>query len=266
MSSFLSRYNARVQRRIAGALTYFGREALRIVLPSWCIACEKELPWEERTASCCARCWSSLPKIETATCRSCALPLSGAAAASAAGSSAPEAGAAPLCIPCIADPLPVDWCDAWGVYHGPLEKLLHALKFQRHDFLDDALASLLEETLRDRDFDGLLGVPMHRAKERKRGYNQAELLARALSRRIGIRCDMTLLTRRRERVTQSLLPKSARAANVRGAFAASSRVKGKSILIVDDICTTGETLRACAVTLQRAGAARVCAVAVAKAV
>jgi predicted amidophosphoribosyltransferase len=115
---------------------------------------------------------------------------------------------------------------------------------------------------------------MHRAKERKRGYNQAELLARALSRRIGIECDMTLLARRRDRMlrrsqgraTQSLLPKSARAANVRGAFAASSRVKGKSILIVDDICTTGETLRACAVTLRRAGAARVCAVAVAKAV
>ena len=107
---------------------------------------------------------------------------------------------------------------------------------------------------------------MHRAKERKRGYNQADLLARALSRRIGIRCDMTLLTRRRERATQSQLPKRDRAANVRGAFAASSRVKGKSILIVDDICTTGETLRACAAALHDAGATRVCAVAVAKAV
>jgi ComF family protein len=107
---------------------------------------------------------------------------------------------------------------------------------------------------------------MHRAKERKRGYNQAELLARALARRIGAGCDMTLLERSHERATQSTLQKQARAANVRGAFAASPRVEGKSILIVDDICTTGETLRACAAALVRAGAERVCAVTVAKAV
>ena len=142
------------------------------------------------------------------------------------------------------------------------------MKFQRHDFLDDALAGLLEETLRERGdlaFDAIVGVPMAPAKERRRGYNQAELLARALGRRIGAACDMTLLTRNEERATQSTLPKRERAANVRGAFAASSRVKGRSILVVDDICTTGETLRACASALSRAGAARVCAITVAKA-
>ena len=149
-----------------------------------------------------------------------------------------------------------------------MARILHALKFERHDFLDDALASLLEETIRARGdlaFDALVPVPMGRTKERRRGYNQAELLGRALSRRVHIRCDMTLLTRRQERATQSTLPKRERAANVRGAFAASSRVKGKSILVVDDICTTGETLRACATALSRAGASRVCALTVAKA-
>lgn len=247
----LPEYNVRVQRRIASALSYFGREALRIVLPSWCIACERELPLGDRTASCCAACWASLPRISGAKCVSCALPLP----------------AGEICIDCLTSPLPVDWCEAWGAYRGPLERLLHALKFQRHDFLDDALAALLDETLRDRDFDAVVAVPMHRAKERKRGYNQAELLARALGRRIHVACDMTLLTRqRRERATQSRLPKRDRAANVVGAFAASPRADGTSILIVDDICTTGETLRACAAALRDAGASRVCAVAVAKAV
>lgn len=168
----------------------------------------------------------------------------------------------------MADPLPLEWCEAWGEYRGTLDRVLAALKFQRHDFLDDAVASLLEETLRERGdlaFDAVTAVPMARKKERRRGYNQAELLARALSRRVGLRCDMTLLTRREERATQSTLPKRERAANVRGAFAAPSRVKGKSILVVDDICTTGETLRACATVLARAGAARVCAITVAKA-
>ena len=149
-----------------------------------------------------------------------------------------------------------------------MERVLHALKFERHDFLSAALASLLEETVRARGdlaFDALVPVPMARGKERRRGYNQAELLARALARRLGTGCDMTLLTRREERATQSMLPKRERAANVRGAFAASSRVKGKAILVVDDICTTGETLRACAAVLRRAGASRVCALTVAKA-
>ena len=175
---------------------------------------------------------------------------------------------ATFCISCIANPLPVEWCDAWGEYRGPLERLLGALKFERHDFLDDALASLLEETLRvrgDLAFDAIVAVPMAAAKERRRGYNQAALLGRALARRIGIACDMTLLRRAVERATQSQLPKRERAANVRGAFAAASRVKGKSILVVDDICTTGETLRACATALLREGADRVCAVTVAKA-
>jgi ComF family protein len=192
----------------------------------------------------------------TAKCRSCAQPIPAAE------------GTSFLCLHCTLEPLPVDWCDAWGEYRGTLESLLCALKFRRHDFLDDALGSLLAETVlarNDTAFDAVVPVPMPRARERRRGYNQAELLARALGRRIAVRCDMTLLARHGERVTQSSLPKHSRADNVRGAFIASPRAKGTAILLVDDICTTGETLRACASALRAAGASRVCAVAVAKA-
>jgi ComF family protein len=242
-------YNERVQSGLAYALSTLGREALRIVLPSWCVACRRELPWRARTASCCAACWSSLPKITSPRCSSCALPIVGGE----------------RCIECITDPLPVDWCDAWGEYRGTLEAVLHAFKFERHDFLGEPLAMLLAETLRDRDFDAIVPVPMARAKERRRGYNQADLLARTLARRIGIDCAPSLLVRSTDRETQSTLPKRDRAANVRGVFSTSPRVNDKSILIVDDICTTGETLRACAATLRSHGAARVCAVVVAKA-
>jgi ComF family protein len=245
-----------VQTKLASALSIVGREALRIVLPSWCVACDRELPWRQRTASCCADCWASLPKITVAKCTSCALP-------------APAAGIAEfLCIDCSASPLPLDWCDAWGEYRGTLERLVQALKFERHDFLDDALASLLEETLDSHSetaLDALVPVPMSRARRRRRGYNQAELLARALSRRTGIPCDMRLLDRRATRAVQATLPKRDRAANVRGAFAASRDAKGNSILLFDDICTTGETLRACATALRARGAKRVYAIAVAKA-
>lgn len=223
---------------------------MRIVLPSWCIVCEGELPWRARTASCCASCWSSLAKIATAKCRSCAIPLP-----SGEG----------LCLACIDDPLPLEWCEAWGVYRDGLARLVQALKFERHDFLDDALAGLLEEVMRDRDFDAIVPVPMSPVKERRRGYNQAELLARALTRRIGVKTDMKLLTRRGDRAPQSSLARRERAANVRGAFGGSKAARGQSILIVDDICTTAATLRACAAALARAGAGRVCAVAVARA-
>lgn len=173
-----------------------------------------------------------------------------------------------LCIDCELDPLPVDWTAAWGHYRGGLERLLHAFKFERHDFLEDSLATLLVDaidTRSDRDFDVVVPVPMHRSKERRRGYNQAELLARAVARTLGVACDPRLLTKTLERETQSTLARKERAANVRGAFEASPKVADRSVLLVDDICTTGETFRASAAELLRAGAKRVCAVAVAKA-
>jgi predicted amidophosphoribosyltransferase len=214
-------------------LSVVGREALRIVLPAWCVVCARQLPWRNPTASCCAGCWESLPRIATPKCRSCAMPLV-------------DDG---LCLDCEPDPLPVDWCDAYGRYSGGLEQLLRAFKFGRHDFLDDAIVP----------------VPMTRLREHRRGYNQAELLARALARRVGIRCEL-LLTTRGTRRTQSRLDAAARAANVRHAFTASRHAGGKRILLVDDVCTTGETLRASARALGEAGAARVCAITVAKTV
>jgi ComF family protein len=117
----------------------------------------------------------------------------------------------------------------------------------------------------DLSFDAIVPVPMSRAKLRRRGYNQAELLARALSRRLGIRCDPRLLSRTAEKQTQSSLARAARAANVRGVFAAAPDNHGLAVLIVDDICTTGETFRACAEALIAGGARRVAAIAVAKA-
>ena len=244
-----------MQKSLGSALSLLGREALRIVLPAWCVVCRAELPWRDRVASCCGACWRALPKIAIVKCRSCALPLPGSAHGA-------------ICIECSADPLPLHWCESWGEYRDALEGVLRAFKFERHDFLDTPLSDLLAATLRERgdvEFDAVVPVPMGRAKQRRRGYNQAELLARALAARVGLRCDPSLLARREERQTQSTLARAQRAANVRGVFAASASVSGKAILLVDDITTTGETFRSCAAALLDGGASRVCAIAVAKA-
>jgi ComF family protein len=234
-------------------LSSIGRETARIVLHAPCIVCDRELPWRDRVASCCAACWSTLPRIETSACDSCALPLEGGAT---------------RCIECLTEPLPVDWCEAWGHYRGALERVLHALKFRRHDFFAQPLGELLLEKLTIRGdvaFDAVVPVPMHRSKLRRRGYNQAELLARAVAKSLRIACAPALLVRPEERATQSRLNRLQRRANVRGAFTASPATKQRSILLIDDVCTTGETLRACAGALTRKGAARVCALVVAKA-
>jgi len=236
-------------------LSQIGRETARIVLHASCVVCERDLPWRGRTASCCGDCWRLLPLIDGPKCDSCAQPWPGDVEA-------------PRCLDCMVNPLPVDWTDAWGHYRGALERVLHAFKFQRHDWFSEPFADALRDLVAahgDVDFDAVVPVPMSRAKLRRSGYNQAELLARALAQRLRLRCDPSLLAKRIERRTQSTLAKAERAANVRGAFAASERAASKSILLVDDVCTTGETLRACAAALRRAGAARVCAVVVAKA-
>jgi ComF family protein len=233
-------------------LAQIGRETARIVLHAPCVACGRELPWRRRTASCCQACWSVLPRITSSKCGSCALPLA-------------DAG---RCIDCLADPLPVEFTEAWGHYRGSLERVLHALKFARHDFFAEPLAELMAETLAARGevaFDAVVPIPMHHSKLRRRGYNQAELLARALARRLRLRCEPALLTRRGERPTQSKLTRAERRANVRGAFAASRHAAGRSILLVDDVCTTGETLRGCAAELLARNAARIAASVVAKA-
>ncbi len=187
--------------------------------------------------------------MTSAACRSCALPLPGDSS---------------LCLDCLGDPLPVDWSVAWGHYRGGLEHVLRALKFRRHDFLAGPLGGLLRERLPDADFDAVVPVPMHRRKLRRRGYNQAELLARALAKGMAVPCQPRFLSRPEERATQSKLNRLDRRANVRGAFAASPDVAGRRVLLVDDVCTTGETVRACAGELVKKGAARVCAVVVAK--
>ncbi len=237
------------------ALSILGRETARIVLHSSCVVCERELPWRERKASCCASCWAALPKIDGAKCDSCAMPWS-------------AGGDSFRCIACLETPLPVGWTDAWGHYRGSLERLLHAFKFERHDFLDAPLSELLETVIRARndfDFEAIVPVPMHRSKLRQRGYNQAELLARALGRRLGMRCEPSWIRKRIDRSPQSTLPRNERAANVRGAFVGSPCVRNRSVLLVDDVCTTAETLRACAGALVAEEAARVCALVVAKA-
>jgi ComF family protein len=146
---------------------------------------------------------------------------------------------------------------------------LHRLKYQNDIGLGQALADPLTQYLQQLSWHVDLVVPVPLGKDRKndRGYNQVALLALPLA----LNCDLDYLPdaliRDRETMSQVGLSVHERMANVSGAFAAvPSKVTGKRVLIVDDVCTTGATIRSCAVALKQAGATAVYGLSLARAV
>lgn len=162
---------------------------------------------------------------------------------------------------------------AVGPFDGVLREIVHALKFDRRQSLARRLGPLLLESAGDLldDVDAVVPVPLHPWRQWRRGYNQAELLADTLRRPV-----WRVLTRRRATPPQTALHRDERHANVRRAFApggwtpgaarrARRRVAGRTLVIVDDVLTTGATLNACAGVLRDAGAREVRALVIARA-
>ena len=154
----------------------------------------------------------------------------------------------------------------FGAYEGNLRQLVHLYKYARIKPLARPLADLLLAALpRDERFDAVTPVPLHWRREWRRGFNQSELLARALSRRTGIPF-VRALRRVRATPSQAGLSNTSRRRNVAAAFRSrrSFAAEGRRILLIDDVMTTGSTAAACALVLKRAGAARVALLTVAR--
>jgi ComF family protein len=157
---------------------------------------------------------------------------------------------------------------------GALQTLLHELKYGGKTGVGEALGSLLGEHLRR---EGVLGpgaivlpVPLHPVRQRERGYNQAEIISRGVATGIGGELGRGFCRRVRNTPTQTALGHAERASNVHGAFelrsAGGERLRGREILIVDDVITTGATLRACGAAVRLSGPGRLVACSVALAV
>ena len=143
-----------------------------------------------------------------------------------------------------------------AVYEGPLEKALHRFKYEGRRPLRQPLALLLAEHLAVEGVaaEAVTWVPLHPARQRRRGYNQAELLGRELARLCGLP-TVADLVRLRDTPPQVGLDRLRRQANVAGAFGwEGPELHRRSLLLVDDVATTGATLEACAAALKAAGA------------
>jgi ComF family protein len=150
-----------------------------------------------------------------------------------------------------------------GAHWGPLREAVLALKFAGKlslaQPLGDLVAGVLADVWDDWQPAVLLPVPIHWLRELHRGFNQSELLARAAASRLRLPVTGSALVRQRRRRPQVGLTAPERSHNVRGAFRAGNHevIRGRSLVLVDDVCTTGSTLTECALMLKTAGARRV---------
>jgi len=136
-----------------------------------------------------------------------------------------------------------------------LREIIHHLKYADRVSLARPLGDILKECLQKEKFQGdvVVPVPLHRSRERIRGFNQAELIAL----RTGLPVASRILRRRKNTPSQTGLTRSERKRNLAGAFEVRDEVAGRQIILVDDVYTTGSTMNEIARTLKRAGAGRV---------
>ncbi len=200
----------------------------------------------------CPDCHAELPHNPHA-CRRCALPLA-----------AP--GTSTVCGQCLKRPPPLDHCLAAFLFRPPVDYLVHRAKFRQDLAAARALGDLLAQAAAPLPVpDLLIPVPLHAARLRERGYNQALEIARALSRRLTTPIAAHACRRQRPTQTQTQLDPGQRRRNIRGAFTCRHDLRGRHLCIIDDVMTTGSTLWELARTLRQAGATRVDAWLVARA-
>jgi ComF family protein len=209
-------------------------------VPGACLLCGSAV----RGAALCPGCAADLPRPTAPGCAVCAEPLA----------------VAGVCGRCLQDPPGFDDARAACLYRFPADVLVQRLKYGA----DLACAAALGELLADAVAaaprpDLLLPMPLHPARLRERGFNQAAELARPLARRLGVPLAPALCRRLRDTPAQASLDRAARRRNVRGAFACDGDLSGRHVAVVDDVLTSGATIDALARALKKAGAARVSA-------
>jgi ComF family protein len=222
---------------------------VQLIFPAVCGACGQSVDAEE--GAFCSECRATLTADAVPTCPRCA--------ASVGPHAAVEAG----CTQCRDEHFSFEKAIRLGPYEGLLRELILRLKHSTGETLAELLGELWAEAvqvrLREVGADVVVPVPLHWWRRFRRGYNQSEALAGRLAARMRLPCRPGWLRRIRHTPQQTSQTPSERKENVRGAFRARSwaRLRGKVVLLVDDVLTTGTTCHEAARALRAGGAARV---------
>jgi ComF family protein len=199
----------------------------------------------------CPDCLESVRKLGEPLCQQCGLPL-------------PETAPGELfCGECLITSPAYDRARYGVKYKGAVQDAIKSLKYGGALHAAAALSELLIEAFHRHyaaaEFDLILPVPIHRKKLRERGFNQVVVLAERLSRSVGIPLNRTSFVKSLDTPPQASLPRQERLRNLRGSFrvARKDAINNKRILLVDDVATTGSTIREAAWTIKKAGGARI---------
>jgi len=219
-----------------------------LVYPPRCPSCGEGIAAQD---GLCAACWSELVLPGEPACAACQRPFppDGVAAGS-------------ICAPCLAEPPKHDGIAAGTLYNDASRKLVLAFKHGRRIALAPMLARLAAARLPELDGEWLVvPVPLHRWRLWRRGFNQSALLAREIARLRGKTLLVDALVRRKATPALGGLGRTARSRALSGAIAVNpgrrSQLSGASVVLVDDVMTSGATTEACVRVLKRAGAKRV---------
>ncbi len=218
------------------------RSVLDFALPPRCGGCGTIV---DDIDSFCAGCWTDLHFLQGG-CLRCGLPL--------------EATDADICAVCLARPHRIDRIRAAVAYGDISRSIAMRLKYGRKVALARTMSRYMHPLIGEVPDDAILvPVPLHRARLWSRGFNQSAIVARELGRRAGVPVAVDALKRVRRTPPLKGLTMHQRRRTVAGAFRAGKKfdLKGRTVVLVDDVFTTGSTANACARVLKRAGAARV---------
>jgi ComF family protein len=236
---------------VRGTISELVRAALGWAFPTACLVCDSPERANPLTHGLCAACFAAITTDPHAHCPRCAQTVG------------PHANTEDGCSECRPQSLAFESAFRLGEYDQHLQVAVLRLKHLNGEGLADLLGRAFAECrgadLRAANCELVVPVPLHWMRRMGRGYNQSEAVARELAAGIGVPFAHAL--RRAKWTPQQLQPsREARRANVKGAFLVrkGASVAGKSVLLVDDVMTTGSTLNECARVLKSAGAVRVC--------
>jgi ComF family protein len=226
-----------------------------LLLPIFCKQCGERLLTEEN-GFFCPMCWETSPRVERPYCPQCGRPHKGVIGFGWQSN-----------FPCAEcrdrASHPIRYAYGAALYEDAVEQAIKLLKFGRRQRLAGSLAEMMAEFARREmnceEYDYIVPVPLHKVRERERGFNQSRLLVIELLPAFpNARLDESLQRIRPTRVQSRANSAAERHANVRGAFAVTGNtLTGKTVLLIDDVVTTGETTNECAMALKRAKVAAV---------